>query len=599
MAKYKDWPRAQAPQPQTEATERMAEAQPADFPSPPPSPPSVAAAATELEYAKEERPEPLPSRSLAVAPSLTEQVEPAPHAPEASIAPLAPRQELAEGRLQPEIEEPASPPDLSSAEASPSAAPESAEPAIEASPEGGEPESAVLKAEPVEQGTGESGATQKATVRERSRNPRYMRRGRWMARKEGQTEAAPRGSRPKDRETPQPLIADLLKEGQEILVQVAKEPLGKKGARITSHIALPGRYLVYMPTVDHIGVSRKIASDEERKRIILEHSSDIPGGFIVRTAGEGHSEEDFRQDIFYLSRLWAETRAQAEKVSAPALLHHDLNLVLRILRDQFSEEFSAVWVDNEQEYESILSLVSKFQPGLVNRVKLYTKDVPLFDELGINEEITKALKPKVWLKSGGYIVINQTEALVAIDVNTGKFVGKSNRLEDTIVKTNVDAIREIVRQIRLRDLGGIIVVDFIDMDEKKNRQKVMAAMEEALKSDRSPSKLLSFNEFGLVAITRKRVRQSLERTLCQSCTYCGGSGLVKSVVTVCNEILSEARKLASQLDRKQIALRVNPDVGKALKLRGNTILQEIEEITGKTVIIRNDPSLHMENFDFN
>ena len=300
----------------------------------------------------------------------------------------------------------------------------------------------------------------------------------------------------------------------------------------------------------------------------------------------------------FLAKLWAEGKAQAEKSKAPALLHHDLNLVLRTLRDQISEEFTAVWVDNEQEYERILDLVSKFQPALVNRIKLYTKDVPLFEELGIQEEITKALKPKIWLKSGGYIVINQTEALVAIDINTGKFVGKSNRLEDTIVKTNVDAIQEIVRQIRLRDLGGIIVIDFIDMDERKNRQKVMTALEDALKADRSPSKILSFNEFGLVAITRKRVRQSLERTLCQPCANCDGSGFVKSVASVCLEILAEARKLAPEWTAKQITLRVNPEVGKALKARDNTIVQEIEEIAGKTVIVRNDPLLHLEKFDF-
>jgi ribonuclease G len=482
-----------------------------------------------------------------------------------------------------------------------------------ANSEAGETPGAAAAAEPqvqaLAEGQGksiESPMPEKAAVRDRHRNPRYMRKSRWQARREREGRPEPggsRGPRPREREAaPQPLIADLLKEGQEILVQIAKEPLGKKGARITSHIALPGRYLVYMPTVTHVGVSRKIASDEERqrlKRIILEHGSNVPGGFIVRTAGEGHSEEDIRQDIDYLSKLWAEMRAQAEKVTAPALLHHDLNLVLRILRDQLSEEFSAVWVDNEQEYERILGLVSKFQPALVNRVKLYTKDVPLFDELGIQDEINKALKPKVWLKSGGYIVINQTEALVAIDVNTGKFVGKSNRLEDTIVKTNVEAIKEIVRQIRLRDLGGIIVIDFIDMDERKNRQKVFAAIEEALKSDRSPSKLLAFNEFGLVAITRKRVRQSLERTLCQPCSYCSGSGLVKSVMSVCYEILSEARRIAPQIERKQITLRVNPEVGRSLKSRETTVLQEIEEMTGKPVIIRNDPLLHVEHFDFN
>jgi len=439
-----------------------------------------------------------------------------------------------------------------------------------------------------------------AAVRERSRNPRYQRKSRWAARKARQ-DSPRQGGRPKEQTSPNPLIADLLKEGQEIIVQIAKEPLGKKGARITSHIALPGRYVVYMPTVSHAGVSRKISSEEERqrlKRIILEHSKGITGGFIVRTAGEGRSEEDLRQDVLFLSNLWAEIKAKAEKSPAPALLHHDLNLVLRMLRDQLSEDFRAVWVDNEQEYERIVSLVSKFNPALISRVKLYTKDTPIFEELGIQEEINKALKPKVWLKSGGYIVINQTEALVAIDVNTGKFVGRSNRLEDTIVKTNVDAIQEIVRQIRLRDLGGIIVIDFIDMDERKNRQKVMAALEEALRADRAPSKTLAFNEFGLVAITRKRVRQSLERTLSTPCPYCTGSGLVKSVPTMCNEILAEARKMAAAIASKQITLRVNPEVARALKSRDNTTLQEIEELTGKTVIIRSEPSLHMESFDF-
>src|SRR5262249_12867421 len=265
------------------------------------------------------------------------------------------------------------------------------------------------------------------------------------------------------------------------------------------------------------------------------------------------------------STLWAEIRAHAEKSSAPVLLHHDLNVVLRTMRDQLSEEFSSVWVDNEQEYERVLSLVSKFQPALVNRVKLYTKETPMFDELGIQEEINKALKPKVWLKSGGYIVINQTEALVAIDINTGKFVGKSNRLEDTIVKTNVEAVKEIVRQIRLRDLGGIIVIDFIDMDERKNRARVMAALEEAMRQDRAPYKILQFNDFGLVAITRKRVKQSLERALCAPCPYCEGAGSVKSVTTILGEILQEAHKIASAVEGTNVMLRCNPEVAKILK----------------------------------
>ncbi|MBI4464722.1 MAG: Rne/Rng family ribonuclease [Acidobacteria bacterium] len=447
----------------------------------------------------------------------------------------------------------------------------------------------------------ESGMPQEAAVREKGRNPRYQRKARWLARREEKEARPDRRPQTREREVPKPLIADLLKEGQNIIVQVAKEALGKKGARITSHIALPGRYLVYMPTVDHIGISHKIASEPERlrlKRILRELVGGIPGGFIVRTAGEGRSLEDFRKDVLFLTKLWAEFRSQAEKLKAPALLHHDLDLIQRTLRDQLSEDFTAVWVDSEPEYEEIVDWVSKFQPSLVGRIKLYTKDVPLFEATGIQEELDKALKPKIWLKSGGYIVINQTEALVAIDINTGKFVGKSNRLEDTSVKTTVDAIQEIERQIRLRDLGVIIVNDFIDMDERKNRQKVMAALEEALKADRAPSKILSFNEFGLVTITRKRVRQSLERTLCDPCPYCNGSGFVKSVTTVCFELLSEARKMASQLEGKQITLRVNPEVGKALKARDNTILAEIEELTGKSVIVHNDPMLHVENFDF-
>jgi ribonuclease G len=400
---------------------------------------------------------------------------------------------------------------------------------------------------------------------------------------------------------PQPLISDLLKEGKEILVQIAKEPLGQKGARITSHIALPGRFLVYMPTVEHIGVSRKISTDEERlrlKRILQSNRTGISGGYIVRTAGEGRSEEELRADMLFLYNLWLDMRKRAEKRPAPALIHHDLDLVQRVLRDQLTASFKTIWVDNEEVYESVLSFVQRFQPPLVPRVKLYTRPNPVFDEFGITSELEKALRPKVWLKSGGYIVINQTEALVAIDVNTGKFVGKSNRLEDTIVKTNTDAIREIVRQIRLRDLGGIIVIDFIDMDERKNRQKVMQALEEAIKADRSPNKVLSFNDFGLVAITRKRVKQSLERTLCEPCPYCEGAGYVKSVGTVISDILVEAQKRGRSLERGDVTLRVNPEVAKVLKSSHNTYLQELEEtLGGVTVIVKSDPLLHQQKFD--
>jgi ribonuclease G len=401
---------------------------------------------------------------------------------------------------------------------------------------------------------------------------------------------------------PTPLISDLLKEGQEILVQIAKEPIGKKGARITSHIALPGRFLVFMPTVNHTGVSRKIASEEERlrlKRIVMSERENGHGGFIVRTAAQGAAEEELRADIRFLKGLWNEIKSRAESGKAPALIYHDLNVVERVLRDQVTSDFTHIWVDTEQEYERILRFANRFQPALVKRVKLYTKETPLFEQFGLTEEINKALKSKVWLKSGGYIVINQTEALVAIDINTGKYVGKTSRLEDTIVKTNVDAIKEIVRQIRLRDLGGIIVIDFIDMDERRNRQKVMQALEEALRSDRAPSKVLQFNDFGLVAITRKRVKQSLERTIGTPCPYCTATGYVKSVSTVCNEIYVEMRKITKHLEHSDVLLRVNPEVAKALKSNNGRWLTEMEELTGKTIIVKSDPAVHQEQFDIN
>jgi Rne/Rng family ribonuclease len=458
---------------------------------------------------------------------------------------------------------------------------------------------ALLDAEASGNGTLDSRAevrapSSTAAYTQRAQRPAFDRRG----------PRGRRGGRRFRRHEPQqlPQITDLLKEGQEILVQIAKEPIAKKGARITSHIALPGRFLVYMPTVHHTGVSRKISSEEERqrlKRIILSERENGHGGFIVRTAAQGASEEELRADIRFLKGLWSEIKTRAEMSKAPALIYHDLNVVERVLRDQVTSDFSQIWVDNEQEYERILRFANRFQPALVKRVKLYTKETPLFDQFGLTDEINKALKSKVWLKSGGYIVINQAEALVAIDVNTGKYVGKTARLEDTIVKTNVDAVKEIVRQIRLRDLGGIIIIDFIDMDERRNRQKVMQALEEALRSDRSPSKVLQFNDFGLVAITRKRVKQSLERTIGSPCPYCQSTGFVKSVTTVCNEIYLEMRKMAKHLEHSDVMLRVNPEVAKVMKANNGKLLAEMEEMTKKSVIVKSDPALHQEQFDIN
>ena len=431
------------------------------------------------------------------------------------------------------------------------------------------------------------------------RDRRDSRRGSRDRRPGGSNDRGSRG-RHSVQATNLPAISDLLKPGQEILVQIAKEPIAKKGARITSHIALPGRFLVFMPTVNHTGVSRKIESDSERRRlkeILLSEKGEASGGFIVRTAASGASEEELRSDLRFLLNLWSDIKTRSESSKSPALIYHDLNLIERILRDQVTDNFSAIWVDSETEYERVLRFLQRFQPSLIRRVKLYLKDTPLFEQFGISEEINKALRSKVWLKSGGSIVINQTEALVAIDINTGKYVGKTARLEDTIVKTNLDAIPEIVRQIRLRDLGGIIIIDFIDMDERKNRNRVMAALEEELKKDRAPSKVLQFNDFGLVAITRKRVKQSLERTLSTPCNVCQGTGMVKSPITVCNDIYVEMRKMHKHLDRGDVMLRVHPEVVKQLKASNARWLHEMEEMAGKTILVKSDPSLHPEQFD--
>jgi ribonuclease G len=451
--------------------------------------------------------------------------------------------------------------------------------------------------EPADEAGEQPAAAGAPAPREDRRFGRRGGRGRQPGRQPGRRQG---GRRPNMQTSNLPIISELLKQGQEILVQIAKEPIARKGARITSHIALPGRFLVFMPTVNHVGVSRKIASDEERqrlKRVLASEKGTAAGGFIVRTAAESASEEDLRADIRFLINLWNEIKQRSDAAKAPALIYHDLNLIERILRDQVSDNFSTIWVDSETEYERIVRFLNRFQPSLVRRVKLYTKETPLFEQFGIQEEISKALKSKVWLKSGGSIVINQTEALVAIDINTGKYVGKTARLEDTILKTNLDAIPEIVRQIRLRDLGGIIVIDFIDMDERRNRQKVTQALEDALKADRAPSKVLQFNDFGLVAITRKRVKQSLERTLSVPCLTCTGTGMVKSPTTVANELYTELRKMMGHLERNDVLLRVHPEVVKVLKANNAKWLNELEEMIGKTILVKSDPALPPEQFD--
>jgi ribonuclease G len=392
-------------------------------------------------------------------------------------------------------------------------------------------------------------------------------------------------------------ISDLLREGQEIVVQVSKDTIAGKGARITSHVTLPGRFLVFMPTVNHIGVSRRIEDEPERARLkdMLERIRNGSGGFIVRTAGEGRDEEEFRADLRYLTDLWDQIRRRAEKASAPTAIHHDLDLVLRTIRDVLSPEFKTVWVDSVEQYQRIVEFLDQIQPALVSRVRLYRRDEPIFDEFGIEPEIAKALKSKVWLKSGGYIVINQTEALVAIDVNTGKYVGRKN-LEETVFRTNVEAAKEIVRQIRLRDLGGIIVLDFIDMEDAANRQALFETLESEIRKDRSKTKILQISEFGLIEMTRKRVRQSLERSLTQACPYCGGGGRIKSNTTIALEIWRELMKLRDVHEGQDVIVRVHPIVYGALQ-SGDPIFEELESTLAVHLVFKPDETLHHEQFD--
>ncbi len=429
----------------------------------------------------------------------------------------------------------------------------------------------------------------------------------------GETAAAPgqnrtgrdrRGRERPERTASTAKIEDLLKEGQEVVVQVVKEPLGTKGARITSHLSLPGRFLVYMPTVEHIGVSRKIESRDERRRLRgivqrFREKTGLPGGVIIRTAAANRSEEDILTDLTYFEQVWTEVQRRRETERTPAVLFREESLVTKLLRDLLTEQYSSIRIDDETEYRRVSAFVGRIMPNMVGRVKPYSKEYPIFDEYGVQAEIDKALRSKVWLKSGGYIVINQTEALVAIDVNTGRYVGKktAGRLEDTIVKTNLEAVKEIIRQIRLRDLGGIIVLDFIDMEDKKNRQKVAQAVEQELRKDRAPSKAVQVSDFGLIIITRKRVKSSLERQLTEPCPYCSGTGTIKTSSTICYDILTEVKKVSADLDGYSLVLRVNPEIARALREESRSVFREMEATVGRSVTIRPDEQLHHEQFD--
>lgn len=402
----------------------------------------------------------------------------------------------------------------------------------------------------------------------------------------------------------QPNIEDLLKEGQDVLVQVAKEPIGTKGARITAHITIPGRFLVFMPTVDHVGVSRKIDAREERARlrgIVREfrESHGFTGGVIIRTAAANRADADIIGDLEYFHQIWQEIQQKASGQRAPSVVYREQSLVAKLLRDMLTEEFSVIRIDSPSEYRKAVTLLERIMPSMIPRLKHYAREFPILEEYGVRAEIDKALRSKVWLKSGSYIVINQTEALVAIDVNTGRYVGKktTGRLEDTILKTNLEAVKEIVRQLRLRDMGGIVVLDFIDMEDKKNRQKVFQAIEQELRRDKAPSKAIQVSDFGLIIITRKRVKQSLERLMTEACPYCSGSGTIKSSMTICQDILNEMRKVGHDIDGHGVLLRVNPDVARALHDEERGVLREIEKATGQKVVLKPDAYLHHEQFD--
>ena len=397
-------------------------------------------------------------------------------------------------------------------------------------------------------------------------------------------------------------IGKVLQENQEILVQVSKEPIGRKGARITSHVAFPGRYLVYMPTVSHVGVSRRIVSDEERRRLrslIRELRRDFTkGGFIVRTVAENHSKEELRRDMEYLTRLWDRVKREGQRMAAPAQVYAEPSLSERVVRDYLSADFRQVHIDDEEEYKRTLEMVRRLSPELASRIKLYPKDSDILHDYGIDAEIEKALRPKVWLKSGGHIVINQTEALVAIDVNTGRYVGKTDSLEDTITRTNLEVVKELARQIRLRNIGGIIIIDFIDMSDSANQRQVLEALRRELSKDKAPFKVLDFNEFGLVALTRKRDKQSLERTLSQRCSVCEGTGLTRSVRTVCYSVHHQVQKmLPLSPDAKSMTIRCHPEIGKALRGGENLVLKEIKKLTGQKVRVKTDPLLPIEQFE--
>ncbi|MFN8944958.1 MAG: ribonuclease E/G [Pseudobdellovibrionaceae bacterium] len=394
-------------------------------------------------------------------------------------------------------------------------------------------------------------------------------------------------------------IQDLLKEGQAILVQVSKDPIGTKGARLTTHVSLPGRFVVYLPTVRHLGISRRIEKEEERDRLksIVQAINPL-GGVIVRTAGDGASDESLRNDIDYLDRLGKEIFKNYEKRKTPGLIHQEMDVELRALRDLLSEDVTSVLVDDPDVHKKVTKFVQQLMPKYKQNILYYDDQKPLFDLYDIDIEISRSLDRKIWLKSGGYIVIDEAEALVVVDVNTGRFVGKKD-LEDTILKTNMEAVREVAHQLRVRNCGGIIIIDFIDMEKPTHRDKVLEALTEDLKKDRAKTHVVSMSELGLVEMTRKRIRPSLIKTLCEPCSYCDGKGYIKRKSTISHEIFRELEREALILTKKKanIVVHCHGEVVDWIYENEGESLDRIEKLLGKSVAFKIEPNYHKEQYE--
>ncbi len=406
----------------------------------------------------------------------------------------------------------------------------------------------------------------------------------------------------KKRQPNRPRIQDMLKEGQDVLVQIAKDPMGTKGARLTSHVSLPGRHLVFMPTVSHVGVSRKIEDDAERrylKELVQEHQTS-EGGFIVRTASAGLPEKNIVHDVTYLERLWKKILRRRQGMKAPILVHEDLSLPLRTVRDFFTDDVDELIVDDANTFRQIKQFVGQFLPPRRNRkITLYKKREPIFQNYGLESQLDRALNRKVWLKSGGYLIIDQTEALTSIDVNTGRFVGSKN-LEETIFKTNQEAVKEIVAQLRLRNIGGLIILDIIDMDRRGNREKIYRLLEENLTHDKAKTNVLQISELGLVEMTRKRTRDNLVRQLCEPCIHCDGKGFHRGRRTIAYQILRQLRQEVSpKSPRRNMEVVVHPNVGNILKTEEYEGLVELENKAGRSIVVREQANFHPDQYQIN